>query len=126
MHDDLLAALAIVSGISGLALAWLTHRRESTSSVLQATSGLIENFDRVRKALAEENERLARQLEQLRKELLQEKHRRAALEERLDIERELFDRRIRENEQRLKELTILVANNTTINHPGKEVKQHGT
>lgn len=116
MHDDLLAALAIVSGISGLALAWLTHRRESTSAILQATSGLVENFDKIRKALSEENERLGRELGKLRKELLQEKHRRAALEERLDIERELFNRRISEMERRLKELTTLVANNTTIDH----------
>lgn len=117
MHDDLLAGLAIISGIGGLALAWLTHRRESTSAILQATSSLVADFDRVRKALSEENERLARQIEHLRKELLQEKHYRASLEERLDIERELFNRRINENESRLTDLTAVVANNTTTNHP---------
>jgi predicted RNase H-like nuclease (RuvC/YqgF family) len=113
VHETFLAALAIVSGISGLLLAWLNYRRDATANVLKATSELVDDVDRVRKALKEENERLARQIDQLRKQLLQERHKRIALEERLDIERELFSRRISELERQLEELTTVVANNTT-------------
>lgn len=113
MNDQFLAALAIVSGISGLLLAWLTHRREATTTILAATSGLIADFDKVRRALSEENERMSKQVEQLRKDVLQEAHKRASLEERLTIERELFDGRIRQTERQLRELTKVVADNTT-------------
>jgi len=113
MPDQFLAALAIVSGISGLLLAWLNYRRDSTANLLAATSELVDDFDKVRKALREENEHLARQIDQLRKQLLQERHKRLALEERLDIERELFSRRISELERQLEELTTVVANNHT-------------
>jgi len=116
VREAFLAALAIVSGLSGLLLAWLNYRRDTTAGILQATSELVDDFDKVRKALTEENERLARQIEQLRKELLQEQHKRAALEERLDIERELFSQRISAMERRLKELTTVVANNAATNH----------
>jgi len=105
MRENLLAALAILSGFSGLLLAWLTHRRESKRSLLEATSDIIEGFDRIRKALTEENTRLARQLEVLRKRLNDETLKRVALEERLTIERELFSKRIADLERELKKLS---------------------
>lgn len=113
MPDQFMAALAIVSGLSGLALAWLNYRRDTTANILKATSELVDDFDKVRKGLTEENGRLAKQIEHLRKELLQETHKRLALEERLNIERDLFSRRITELERRIKELTVVVANNHT-------------
>lgn len=113
MQEVFLAALAIVSGLSGLLLAWLNYRGDSTANVLKATSDLVDDFDKVRKALTEENERLAKQIDQLQKELLQERHKRVALEERLNTERELFSRRISQLECQLKELTTVVANNAT-------------
>ena len=105
MREPLLAALAILSSVSGLLLAWLTHRREGKISLLEATSDLIEDFDKIRKALTEENARLARQLEVLRKRLNDETLKRVALEERLTIERELFSKRIADLERELKKLS---------------------
>lgn len=112
MPERLLAALAILSGISGLWLAWLTHRRESRISLLQATSDLIEDFDKIRKALTAENERLGKQLEVLRKQLDDETLKRVALEERLGIERELFTKRITLLERELVKLSQAI-NHTT-------------
>ena len=105
MPENLLATLAILSGISGLLLAWLTYRRESKNSLLDATSELVEDFDKIRKALADENARLARQLEMLRKQLNDETLKRVALEERLSIERDLFSSRITDLERQLKKLS---------------------
>ena len=110
--ERLLAGLAILSGFSGLLLAWLTHRRESRISILEATSDLIEDFDKIRKALTAENERLSRQLEVLRTQLHDETLKRVALEERLSIERELFTRRITALEKELKQLSQAI-NHTT-------------
>lgn len=112
LHESFLAALAILSAISGLVLAWLTHRRESKISLLEATSDLIEDFDRIRKALTEENARLARQLEVLRKQLNDETLKRVALEERLGIERELFTKRITLLERELVKLSQAINNST--------------
>lgn len=110
MAERLLAGLAIVSAFSGLLLAWLTHRRESRISLLDATSDLIEDFDKIRKALTEENERLGRQLEALRKQLQDETLKRVALEERLAIERELFTKRITLLEKELVKLSQAINN----------------
>ena len=110
VHEGFMGALAIVSGISGLVLAWLNYRRDSTANVLQATSELVDDFDKVRKALTEENARLSKKIEKLKKELHQEKLRRVALEERLDIERKLFSKRVSETERQLKELAAMVNN----------------
>ena len=110
VRENLLAALAILSSISGLLLAWLTHRREGRTSLLEATSDLIEDFDKIRKALTEENERLGRQLEVLRKQLNNETLKRVALEERLTIERELFTKRITALEGQLRELSRAINN----------------
>ena len=105
VHENFLAALAVLSSISGLLLAWLTHRRESKASILKATSDIIEDFDKIRKALTEENARLAGQLEVLRKQLNDETLKRVALEERLSIERELFAKRINLLERELEKLS---------------------
>lgn len=89
--------LAIVSALGGLALQWLNHRRNAASS-------LIKDFETIRKALKEENERLGLQIDQLRKELENEMLKRVALEERLTIERDIFSRRMAVLESQLNQL----------------------
>jgi len=108
VHENFLAALAVLSSISGLLLAWLSHRRESGASILKATSDIIADFDRIRKALTEENARLAKQLDLLKKQLNDEMLKRVALEKRLSIERELFTKRITHLERQLRELSQAV------------------
>jgi predicted nucleic acid-binding Zn-ribbon protein len=90
--------MALVSAISGLTLSWLNFRRESRSSI-------IEDLDKVRKALSEENARLSKRIERLQRQLLEETAKRVALEERLELERDIFSHRLTALEDRLRHST---------------------
>jgi regulator of replication initiation timing len=92
--EKYMPGLTLLSAASGLALQWLNHRRQSTSSI-------IEDLNKTYQVLAEENERLRTQIQHLRKDLENEVLKRVALQERLDTEREIFSRRIQKLEAQL-------------------------
>lgn len=97
----LLSLLAALTGISGMLLAWKGNRRQERSS-------FIEDLDKVRKALGEENERLQEQitalklrLDETEKTIIQLKHEKACTQERVSLEREVFDKKLRQLEEGL-------------------------
>lgn len=92
--------LSLVAGVSGLVLAWRSNR-------MQTRAQALDDIDQIRQALKEENERLGKQIEHLRKKLENETLKRVALEERLEIERRVFSKRIEILEAGLKKLKHL-------------------
>lgn len=132
------ALLSLVAGISGLLLAWRSYglaRREARLKEFQAgnqhRSGLIDDLEQVLDTLREEYNRLKDkhdklnskhqalrgeydqqriELEQLRRELGDECLKRVALEERLEIERQIFSERMEVMEEKLKRLGHLETN----------------
>jgi predicted nuclease with TOPRIM domain len=101
-----MALLTLVAAGSGLLLSWFAHRRQDVSAV-------VEDLDRVRQALNQENERRGIEIEQLRKRLENEMLKRVTLEEKLEIASQIVERlrrRVEELEAELQKLRHLRSN----------------
>jgi len=102
--------LSLVAGLSGLILAWRSYR-------YKAQSAYVDDLNTIRLALKEENERLAKKvddlqdrLERAEKRILELQYERECLSERLDLEREAFGKRIAALEEELERLRHLATN----------------
>ena len=110
MVEKVTTALSLMAGVSGLVLAWRSYR-------YKAQSAYVDDLNTVRLALKEENERLAKKVDQLQARLeeaeqriLELQYERECLVERLNLERETFAKRIAALEKELERLQQLATN----------------
>lgn len=85
-----------IAGVVAAAItAWLGWRNLALSRekhALERCAQGIDDLDQVRQALTEENERLRKRLDAAEKRIAELKHQVAVLEEKLEIDRALFEK----------------------------------
>lgn len=98
-----LLLLSIVSGISGLWLAWRNHRMQAKTTIFDDSIQLIEAYREEIARLREDNERLEHRLTIAQKRILEARHETAVCKQRLAEERRLFDQKLDEIERGLRD-----------------------